>query len=178
MRHGRAGKKFARTTAHRKAMFSNMVASLVMYGRIETTDTKAKVIKRIADRTISWGTSVSELVAKGRDKQSAAEKAKIVHAMRMAGRVIRSSEALEKLFGDVAPRFKGRAGGYTRVLKTRFRVGDAVSMSFVELVVGDKKAEPAPSPTPDKAEGTPAEKKAKAPKAEKVPKAPRKAKAT
>jgi large subunit ribosomal protein L17 len=69
--------------------------------------------------------------------------------MRMAGRVIRSSEALEKLFKEVAPRFKGRTGGYVRVLKTRVRPGDATPLSFVELVEGAAAATPAPTPEPD-----------------------------
>ena len=134
MRHQKAGRKFSRTSAHRKAMFSNMVASLVLHGKIETTEPKAKELRRLADRTISWGCSVASLTAKGRDKLSADEKAKIVHAMRMAGRVIRSSEALHKLFGEVAPALTDRAGGYTRLLHTRRRIGDAAPMSIVALV--------------------------------------------
>src|SRR4029077_1755936 len=143
----KAGRKFSRTSSHRRAMFSNMVASLVLHERIETTTPKAKELKRLADRTISWGTSVGDLTAKGRDKLDAGEKARVVHAMRMAGRVIKSEEALEKLFGEVAPRFRGRPGGFTRVLKTRTRTGDAVEMSFVELIPAAQPevvAEPAP----------------------------------
>src|SRR5262249_34003270 len=102
MRHQKAGRKFSRTSAHRRAMFSNMVASLVMNERIETTDAKAKELKRLADRTISWGTSVGDLTAKGREKLDADERARVVHAMRMARRVVRSEEALEKLFHNVA----------------------------------------------------------------------------
>lgn len=134
MRHQKSGRKLGKKSPHRKAMFSNMLASLVMHERIETTDAKAKELKRIADRAISWGTSVGDLTAKGRAKLDAAEKARVVHAMRMAGRVMKSAEALEKLFSEVAPRFRGRPGGFTRVLKTRIRVGDAAPMSFVELV--------------------------------------------
>jgi large subunit ribosomal protein L17 len=134
MRHQKAGRKLGRKSAHRHAMFSNMLASLVIHERIETTDAKAKELKRLADRTISWGTSVGELTARGRAKLDAGEKARVVHAMRMAGRYIKSAEALEKLFGTIAPRFRGRPGGYTRVLKTRVRIGDAAPMSFVELV--------------------------------------------
>ncbi len=134
MRHQKTGRKLGRTSSHRHAMFCNMLSSLVMHERIETTDAKAKELKRIADRTISWGTSVNDLLAKGRDKLDGTEKARVVHAMRMAGRYIRSSEALDKLFKDLAPRYRGRPGGFTRVLKTRVRVGDAAPMSFVELV--------------------------------------------
>jgi large subunit ribosomal protein L17 len=148
MRHQKAGRKFSRTSAHRKALFSNLVASLVLHGKIETTQPKAKELKRIADRTISWGTSVAELTAKGRDKLSADEKAKIVHAMRMARRVLRSSEALDKLFGEVAQSLKTRPGGYTRLLKTRTRIGDAAPMSIVAIVSAEAaaKAEKADKP--------------------------------
>jgi len=172
MRHQKAGRKFSRTSAHRKAMFSNMVASLVIHEKIETTQPKAKELKRLADRTISWGTSVAELTAKGRDKQSPAEKAKIVHAMRMAGRILKSSEALEKLFGDVAPRFKDRPGGYTRLLKTRIRLGDATPMSIVALVGSEAKTEAkkeakveddAEKKSASKAKKKPAKKSAEAP---------------
>ena len=157
MRHQKHGRKLGRTSAHRHAMFSNMLASLIVHERVETTDAKAKELKRLADRTISWGTSVGDLTAKGRAKLDAAEKARVVHAMRMAGRWIKSSEALDKLFAEVAPRFRGRPGGYTRVLKTRVRIGDAAPMSFVELVGRElEKAESKPEP----------EKKAKKAKAE------------
>jgi large subunit ribosomal protein L17 len=163
MRHQKAGRKFSRTSAHRKAMFSNMVASLLLHGRIETTVPKAKELKRIADRTISWGTSVGELTAKGRDKMTAAEKAKVVHAMRMAGRVLKQHDVLEKLFHEVAPGYRGRNGGYTRLLKTRQRPGDAAPMSLVELVSGDAKpeAKAEPEKKAKAAAAKPAKKKAK-----------------
>lgn len=146
MRHQKAGRKLGRTSAHRHAMFSNMLTSLVIHERIETTDAKAKELKRLADRTISWGTSVGDLTAKDRSKLDAGERARVVHAMRMAGRWIKDSDALTKLFGEVAPRFKGRPGGYTRVLKTRVRIGDAAPMSFVELVGRIEKADAKPEP--------------------------------
>ena len=160
MRHQKSGKKLSRTSSHRRAMFSNMVTSLVMHERIETTTTKAKELKRLADRTISWGMSVGELTAKG-DKASNDEKAQIVHAMRMARRVVKDKEALSKLFSDIAPRFKGRPGGYTRVLKTRVRRGDAVQMALVELVV---RAQPDAPETKEAAPEAPKKKTAKAAK--------------
>ena len=136
-------------------MFRNLVTSLILHERIETTDAKAKELKRLADRTISWGTSVGDLTAKGRDKLDAEERARIVHAMRMAGRMIVTDEALTILFQKIAPRFRGRTGGFTRVLKTRVRAGDAAPMSLVELVVREEKEKPAPK----KAEKKGAEKK-------------------
>ncbi len=143
MRHQKAGRKLNRTSAHRQAMFSNMVTSLVLHERIETTEPKAKELKRIAEKTISWGTSVGDLLAQDRAKLDVDERARIVHAMRMAGRIIKSSEALDKLFREVAPRFRGRPGGYTRILKTRRRAGDSAPMAYIELV--DRAAPEAPA---------------------------------
>jgi len=169
MRHLKAGRKLGRTSAHRKAMFSNMVAALVTYGKIETTEAKAKELRSIADRTISWGVGVNDLTSKDRKKLSDIERARIVHAKRMARRVLKDEAALERLFAEVAPAMAGRPGGYTRVLKTRFRVGDAAPMALVALVAGGEVGEAeAPAPTPSaktkkKAEAEP--KKAK--KAEK-----------
>ena len=134
MRHRKSGRKLGRNSSHRKAMWSNMVASLVTHGRIETTEAKAKELRGIAERTINWGVSVHELLAKDAEKLSQDEKAKLVHARRMAKRVLKDKGALSKLFDEVAPRYVGRPGGYTRVLKTRFRTGDAAPMAFIELV--------------------------------------------
>jgi large subunit ribosomal protein L17 len=174
MRHQKQGRKLGRKSAHRHAMFSNMVTSLVLHERIETTDAKAKELKRIADRTISWGTSVGDLTAKDRTKLDAAERARVVHAMRMAGRWIHDPEALTKLFGEVATALKGRPGGYTRVLKTRIRRGDAAPMSFVELV-SRKPPEEAKPEEPAKKGGKKAKAQAEA-GAEAKPKATRKKK--
>ena len=161
MRHQKSGRKLGRTSAHRHAMFANMISSLLIHERIETTEAKAKELRRFADWAISWGTSVNELAAKGRDKLTAAEKAAIVHAMRQARRILKSEEAVEKLFHEVAPRYKDRQGGYTRVLKTRVRIGDAAPMAFVELTERAAPEEPAPATpeTPAKGKGA----KAKAP---------------
>jgi len=133
MRHRNSGRKLGRNASHRDALFANLVTSLVTHGRIETTLAKAKELRRFADDTIGWGVSVSGLVAKG-DGLSAAEKVKVVHAKRMARKVVKTREALQRLFVELGPHFAQRPGGYTRVLKTRFRRGDAAPMAFVELV--------------------------------------------
>jgi large subunit ribosomal protein L17 len=118
-------------------MFNNMVTSLIVHGRIETTEAKAKELRSYADSTIQWSVDVVPLAAKG-DKATAKEKAKLIHARRMARQTIKTREALERLFNEVGPHFadghsKGK-GGYTRMLKTRNRKGDAAPMAFVELV--------------------------------------------
>jgi large subunit ribosomal protein L17 len=179
MRHQKSGRKFSRPSAHRNAMFSNMLASLVMHERIETTEPKAKELRSLADKTISWGKSVADVTSKPRDKRTAADKQRIVHAIRQARRVLRSDEAIDKLFSDVGARFTGRPGGYTRLLKTRTRRGDAAPMAFLELTVMAEKQVAAPEPVEAEAAegGEPATKKAakaKAPKAEAAGAAPAK----
>jgi len=133
MRHRKSGRKLGRTSSHRDALFNNLVTSLLMHGRIETTTAKAKELRRFADATIWWGVSVQSLVAKG-EKASAQERAKLVHARRMARKTVRTRDAMERLFGEIGSHFATRKGGYTRMLKTRVRKGDAAPMALVELV--------------------------------------------
>lgn len=120
MRHRKQHGKLGRTSAHRRAMLRNMVTSLLEHERVETTDAKAKELRRIADRMITLGKRGS------------------LHARRQALSVIRDKEVASKLFSDLAARYAEREGGYTRVLKVRQRVGDAAPMSIVELVDSDK----------------------------------------
>jgi large subunit ribosomal protein L17 len=133
MRHRNSGRKLSRTSSHRDALFHNLVTALVTHGRIETTEAKAKELRMFADATIQWGIDVAPLVAKG-DKMSAAERTKVLHAKREARKVIKTRDALQRLFAEVGPHFATRKGGYTRVLKTRIRRGDAAPMALVELV--------------------------------------------
>jgi large subunit ribosomal protein L17 len=133
MRHRKSDKKLGRNSSHRAALFNNLVTSLLTYGRIETTEAKAKMLRGFADATITWGTSVSALIAKG-DKASKADKAKILHARRQARLTVKTPDALQRLFSEIGPHFASRKGGYTRILKTRVRKGDAAPMAFVELV--------------------------------------------
>ena len=134
MRHQKSGNNFSRTAGHRKALFANLVTSLLLHERIETTDAKAKELRRLADWTISWGTGVGDLLSRKKEDLSATERARLLHAIRMAGRMIKRADVLSKLFSEVAPRYVDRHGGYTRVIKTRQRKGDAAPMSLVELV--------------------------------------------
>lgn len=133
MRHRNHGRKLGRTSTHRNSLFANLVTSLFLHGRIETTEAKAKELRRFADSTIGWGISVHELIAKG-EKMSQAEKVKVVHAKRMARKTVRTREAMDRLFNEIGPHFAERNGGYTRILKTRIRHGDAAPMALVELV--------------------------------------------
>ena len=133
MRHRKSGRKLGRNSSHRDALFNNLVTALLTYGRIETTEPKAKELRRFADATISWGISVHAITAKG-DKATPAERAQVVHARRMARQTVKTREALDRLFAEVGPHFAARKGGFTRILKTRNRKGDAAPMAFVELV--------------------------------------------
>lgn len=118
MRHRKRHGKLGRNSAHRKALLRNLVTSLLDKERIETTDARAKELRRVADRMITLG------------------KRGGLHARRQALSVIRSKEVASKVFDDLADRFRERPGGYTRVLKMRRRTGDAAPMSIIELVEG------------------------------------------
>jgi large subunit ribosomal protein L17 len=133
MRHRNSGRKLGRNSSHRAAMWNNMVTSLLLHGRIETTEAKAKELRMFAEPVITWGISVHALVAKG-DKATPAERAQVVHAKRQARLTVKTREALDKLFSEIGPHFATRKGGYTRILKTRVRKGDAAPMAFIELV--------------------------------------------
>jgi large subunit ribosomal protein L17 len=161
MRHRKAGRKLGRTSAHRSALLRNLVTALLEHEQIETTDAKAKELRRVADRMITLGKRAD------------------LHARRQALAVVRSREVVGKLFGPLAERYAERPGGYTRILKLRTRPGDAAPISLIELV--DRGVEkPAPDKTPEKPKKAAAKKKAapaKAEKAEKKPAAPRRKKA-
>ncbi len=122
MRHRKALRKLNRTSSHRKAMFSNMAASLLIHEQIKTTLPKAKEMRRIADKMITLG------------------KRGNLHARRQAFSYMRDEAAVAKLFSILAERYKERPGGYTRVLKAGFRYGDAAPMAVLELVDRDPKA--------------------------------------
>jgi large subunit ribosomal protein L17 len=145
MRHQRAGVHLSRTSAHRKALFSNLVAALFYSERIRTTDAKAKETRRLAERTITWARRVGDVLGKKPEKRSEDESARVVHAVRMARRVVRDRGAVTKLFDELAPRYLGRHGGYTRIVKLGQRPGDAAPMSLLELIPDE--GAPAPKTT-------------------------------
>jgi large subunit ribosomal protein L17 len=134
MRHRRAGVHLSRTTAHRKALFSNLVAALLTNERIRTTDAKAKETRRLAERTITWARRLGDVLTKKADRRSPEESARVVHAVRMARRIVRDRTAVSKLFSEIGPRYLARRGGYTRIVKIGQRPGDAAPMSLLELI--------------------------------------------
>ena len=168
MRHRLAGVRLSRTSAHRKALFSNLVAALFYNERIRTTDAKAKETRRLAERTITWARRVGDVLGKKPERRSLDESARVVHAVRMARRVVRDRGAVLKLFDELAPRFAGRQGGYTRIIKLPQRPGDAAPMSMLELIP-DEGAAAKPAPKDEKGKGGEKAKGCKAEKAEKAP---------
>src|SRR3954462_1480266 len=147
MRHRNAGRQFSRNTSHRKAMFRALTANLVAHERIETTDAKAKELKRVAERLITHAVRLGDVAFTPQDKLSDADKAKRHSAQLHMARFLRrfavvkqSGEdvkivLVEKVFVDLARRFKGRPGGYTRIIKLGHRRGDNAPMALVEFVV-------------------------------------------
>ena len=138
MRHGKKGRQLSRKTKHRWALFRNLVTSLLDCERIETTEQKAKEIRGYADRMITLG------------KQGDLD------ARRQALSFIRNKAVVSKLFSDVAGRFSDRNGGYTRMIKTRRRIGDAASMVAIELVAKSSDAASKQSTPPAGAKAGPA----------------------
>ncbi len=116
MRHKKAGRKLGRTWEHRKAMFKNMARSLVEYERIQTTEAKAKELRKVADRLVTMGLEDS------------------VHARRKAFSLLENRSLVHKLFTEIAPRYTETPGGYTRITKAaQPRKGDAASMAIIEF---------------------------------------------
>lgn len=116
MRHACAGRQFGRNSGHRKALLRTLVTSLLKNEKIETTVAKAKEIQPLAEKMIT--------LAKRGD----------LHARRQALSFILDEAVVKTLFADVAPRYANRNGGYTRIVKTRNRMGDAAPMAVIELV--------------------------------------------
>jgi large subunit ribosomal protein L17 len=122
MRHRNSGRKLNRTASHRKAMFANMAAALIEHEQIVTTLPKAKDLRPIVEKLVT--------LAKRGD----------LHARRQAISAIRSLAGVKKLFETIGPRYKERAGGYTRVLKAGFRHGDSAPVAVIEFVDRDPDA--------------------------------------
>jgi len=116
MRHKNAVNRLGRTASHRKAMLRNMVTSLLRYEKIVTTDAKAKELRSVADKMITLG------------------KRGTLHARRQALSYIRDKEVAAKVFEELSDRYSDRPGGYTRIIKLGYRVGDNAPLSRIELV--------------------------------------------
>ena len=122
MRHAKGYRRLNRTHEHRKALFANMAGSLIEHEQIKTTLPKAKELKRVVDKLITLG------------------KRGDLHARRQAASQLKQDAQVAKLFEVLGPRYAERNGGYTRVLKARFRYGDMAPMAIIELVDRDESA--------------------------------------
>jgi large subunit ribosomal protein L17 len=122
MRHGLSGRKFSRTSSHRKAMFDNMAAALLKHEQITTTLPKAKDLRPIVEKLITLG------------------KRGGLHCRRQALSMLQDAKLTEKLFSALATRYADRQGGYIRILKAGFRHGDNAAMAVIELVDRDPEA--------------------------------------
>ena len=120
MRHKKLGRRFNRDSGHRQAMFSNMAASLIKHEQIVTTLEKAKDLRRVVDKYVT--------LAKRGD----------LNSRRIAASRLRDEAMVKKLFDVLGPRYKDRAGGYTRVLKAGYRYGDSAARAVIELVDRDE----------------------------------------
>jgi len=147
MRHGNAGRKFDRNTSSRRAMFRNLTANLVLHERIETTDAKAKELRRVAERLITKARRLGEAAYTPLEKLSDKDKARRLAVKRLIsafiprfvvktekGGVEKKIDLVEKVLLDLAKRFEGRPGGYTRIIKLGERRGDNAPMAIIEFV--------------------------------------------
>jgi large subunit ribosomal protein L17 len=125
MRHLKSGRQLSRNSSHRWALMRNLVTALLRHEKIQTTDAKAKELRRWADRVISLG------------KQGS------LHARRQVLAIVQDKTVVRKLFDTLGPRFKDRPGGYTRIIKLGMRRGDAAPLSMIELVATEAEAKPA-----------------------------------
>jgi large subunit ribosomal protein L17 len=124
MRHLNQGVKLGRTTSHRKALFRNIVTSLLRYEKIETTLAKAKELRRVAEKMITLG------------------KKGTLSDRRRAAEYVKDKDIIKKLFDSIAKRYAERKGGYTRIYRLGLRRGDAAQLAVIELVDRDVSAEP------------------------------------
>ena len=116
MRHLKKGRSLSRKSSHRKALLCNLAVSILTNGRVRTTEAKAKEVRGLVDRIITWG------------------KRGDIHARRLAARQVRSRTLVKKVFDQLAPRYRDRPGGYTRIMKVGFRHGDNAPVVIMELV--------------------------------------------
>ena len=151
MRHQKKTIKLGRTAAHRKALLANQVCSLIAHQRVKTTLAKAKAVRPLAEKMVTFGKNGS------------------LHARRMALSMLRQKDAVKKLFDEIAPRSADRNGGYTRIVKLGQRKSDSASMAFIEWVDAAQvieEKEPKEKPAKKQKEAAPPPKEAAAPKVE------------
>jgi large subunit ribosomal protein L17 len=135
MRHRKAGRKLGRTTAHREMLLRNLLTSLFRYEKIVTTEAKAKELRKLTDKVVT--------LAKRGD----------LHARRQAAEVIQDEDVLKKLFDSIGGRYKDRNGGYTRLTKLEYRMGDGAPLAAIELAEIGSSVEPVSKPAKRRSRG-------------------------
>lgn len=150
MRHKKAGRQFGRDTSSRRAMLRNLTANLITHERIETTDAKAKELRRVAERLITKATRLGKIAYTAQSELSPSDKARRLHAERLVGSYIprwgvstdgKKIDIVAKVMLDLSKRFEGRPGGYTRIIKLGPRRGDCAPMSLIEFIDAPPPAE-------------------------------------
>lgn len=143
MRHKKSGRQFGRDTSSRRAMLRNLAANLITHERIETTDAKAKELRRVAERLITKAARLGKVAYTPQSELSTADKSRRLHASRLVSSFVprwgvntegSKVDIVEKVLVDLTKRFEGRAGGYTRIIKLGPRRGDGAPMSIIEFI--------------------------------------------
>lgn len=153
MRHKKSGRQFSRDTSSRRAMLRNLAANLITHERIETTEAKAKELRRVAEKLITKATRLGKVAHTAQSELSDADKAARLHTSRLVSSYLprfgvkrdgTKIDIVEKVLVELSKRFEGRPGGYTRIVKLGPRRGDGAQMTIIELVDAappeDKKA--------------------------------------
>jgi large subunit ribosomal protein L17 len=148
VRHRRVKTKLSGTPSRARAMFSNMLVGLIRHGRIRTTEKRARILRSIAEKIVTRATSLGDLLLKDRSKLATEDRARMIHAMRLVKRTLKHTDAVIHLFEEVAPRYLGRPGGYTRMYKVGFRKGDNAPVALLEFIEAEM---------PQREESTPSE---------------------
>ncbi len=151
MRHKKSGRQFSRNSSHRRAMLRSLTANLIAHERIETTDAKAKELRRVAERVITKARRLGEVAFTPHDKLSLADRARRHAAQKEVAKFLqrfatidagdddaKKIDLVEKVFVELAKRYKDRAGGYTRITKVGNRRGDNAPISIIELIGEDE----------------------------------------
>ncbi len=161
MRHANSGRKFGRNTSHRRAMFRNLAANLILHERIQTTDAKAKELRRVAEKLVTKARRLGTVGFTPFAQLSDADKARRLAVEHQLGAFLprfgtriekggssRKVDLVEKVLVELSKRFESRAGGYTRIIKLGPRRGDNAPMSIIEFVGSDAAAEVIAEATP------------------------------
>lgn len=133
MRHRKSGRRLGRNSSHRRAMLRNMVTSLLQHGQIQTTDTRAKEVRRLAEKLITIGKKGLPSAFEDGTSEEAIQQRRL-HLFRQVLEVVTRKDVARSVMDELAERYSERAGGYTRIIKLGFRRGDNSPLSLLQLV--------------------------------------------